>query len=219
MFSLDSFRQKYDVEINEVVINRQTFQFFLPNSIDPFINDDNPMHSFPLWAKIWKSSLILADFITREPVVADKSFLEIGAGIGLVGIAAAAFGHQVTISEYNPDALEFIKANACINDLPDLTVNCLDWNIPEHINGQYDCIIGSEIIYKKEDLDSIQLILNKLLKPDGEIIIASEFRKVVFEFFAIMSKTYHVEVRRMKLSSDNEELPVFIFRIKPKNTF
>jgi predicted nicotinamide N-methyase len=219
MFFLESFRQKYDVVINEVAINQQTFQFFLPNSIDPFINDDNPIQSFPLWAKIWKSSLTLADFIAREPAVPEKYFLEIGAGIGLVGIAAAAFGHQVTISEYNPDALAFIRANACINHLPDLKVNCLDWNIPEHINGQYDCIIGSEIIYKKEDLDSIQLILNKLLKPDGEIIIASEFRKVVFEFFAIMSKTYHVEVRRMKISSDDGALPVLIFRIKPKNTF
>ncbi len=219
MFSLNSFEQKYDVETNEVTINRRKFQFYLPKSIEPFINPDNPLEGFPLWAKIWKSSLILADFMAREPVVPDKHTLEIGSGIGLVGIAAAAFGHRMTISDCNPNAIEFARANAYINGCPDLKIDCMDWNIPETIHGNFDRIIASEIIYKKEDLAPVQSILKKLLKADGEIIMASEFRKAVIEFIDIMNQTHHLEIRRMKLRSGDEELSLLISKMKPKNIY
>jgi len=37
------------------------------------------------------------------PVASSKKFLEIGGGAGLVSIVAAAWGHDITLTESNPD--------------------------------------------------------------------------------------------------------------------
>ena len=81
MFSLESFYQTYDTDTTELVINGRKFQMLLPKDLSPFIDTQNLLHEFPLWAKIWQASWVLAGFLAELPVAAGKNFLEIGAGV------------------------------------------------------------------------------------------------------------------------------------------
>ena len=56
MFSLDHFHQTYDTVTTPVTINGRTAKLFTPASIDRFIDPNDLMHNFPLWAKIWEAS-------------------------------------------------------------------------------------------------------------------------------------------------------------------
>jgi len=110
MFSLESFHQKYETDTTEVVVNGRKFQILLPKYLSSFINTYDIFYEFPLWAKIWQASWVLAGYLAEMPVETQKQFLEIGAGVGLVSIVATSFGHRITMTEYNPDAIQFANA-------------------------------------------------------------------------------------------------------------
>ena len=88
MFSLDAFHKEYETDINDLVINGRKFKILLPKDLHRFMNAADVMHEFPLWAKIWPASWILAGYLAEMPVAPGKRFLEIGGGIGLVSMAS-----------------------------------------------------------------------------------------------------------------------------------
>ena len=53
MFSIDQFNRQYDTERRDIVIDGRRYWFFVPQSIDRFIDPEDPLQDFPLWAKIW----------------------------------------------------------------------------------------------------------------------------------------------------------------------
>jgi predicted nicotinamide N-methyase len=212
MFSLESFYKEYETETTEVVVNGRKFQILQPKFLDGFINTHDVFHEFPLWAKIWQASWVLADYLAGMPVKAKKQFLEIGAGIGLVSIAAAAFGHRITMSEHNHDALQFARANALINECPRLPIVDLDWNRPQS-PGRFDCIVASEVTYKKEDCQLLVKLLKAFLKPDGEVILAGEMRKSSMDFYKELENRFNISVQKKILRSDTEEVNIYLFRM------
>jgi len=115
MFSLDRFHHAYDTVAMPVTIDGHTLTLYTPASLDRFIDPDDMMHNFPLWAKLWEASGLLASYLFKLPPDPQKTMLEIGCGLGMVGIAAAKAGHRVTMTEINPDALNFARANALAN--------------------------------------------------------------------------------------------------------
>ena len=130
MFSWELFHKVYETETIEVAVGQHKFQILLPKTLDAFINLQDILQEFPLWAKIWPASWVLADYLAAMPVDDRKQFLEIGAGIGLVSIAAAFSGHRITMSEHNDHALQFARANAQKNGCPRLPIIDLDWSHP-----------------------------------------------------------------------------------------
>ena len=216
MFSLESFYQNYETETNEVMVKGQKFQILLPRFLDRFLNIHDVFHEFPLWAKIWRASWVLADYLAGMPVASKRHFLELGAGVGLVSIVATSFGHRITMSEYNYDALQFARANALINECPGLPVIELDWNRPQ-LPGRFDNIVASEVIYKKEDCHSLVNLLKACLKPDGEVIMAGEMRKSSMDFYKELEGNFNIRVQKKALRSDDEEISIYFFRMTLKS--
>ena len=215
MFSLESFHKEYETEISEVVVKDRKFQILLPRFLSKFINKHDVFHEFPLWAKIWQASWVLADYLAGMPVAAEKQILEIGAGVGMVSIVAASFGHRITMSEHNNDALQFARANALINTCAQLPIIDLDWNRPQ-LPGRFDQIVASEVIYKEEDCEPLMRLLKACLKSDGEVILAGEMRKTSMDFYKILETEFNIRVQKKILRSDNEEINVYLFRMSLK---
>ncbi len=215
MFSLESFYQDYETETKEVVVKDRKFQILLPRSLTGFINTHDVFHEFPLWAKIWRASWVLADYLAAMPVAAKRNFLELGAGVGLVSIVATSFGHRITMSEYNYDALQFARANALINDCPKLPVVELNWNRPQ-LPGRYDYIVASEVTYKKEDCRPLVNLLKDCLKPKGEVILAGEMRKSSMDFYKELANLFNIKVQKKVLRSNDEEIGIYFFRMTLK---
>lgn len=215
MFSLDIFKRTYDVETHDLMIRGRRFSYFLPCAIESFIDLNSPLNDFPLWAKVWPSSMVLADVMAVQATESEKRILEIGSGIGIVGIAASAFGHNMTITEYNTDAMEFARANAFINGCSGTTIVSMNWNKPQ-TTLRYDQVIGSEVIFREQDFVPIQKLFQSVLKPDGEIILVSEIRKPVLEFYQKMKDLYELKVQQKVLRAEDEEIRIILCRMKPK---
>ena len=67
MFSIDTFHEQYQTQNIPLVLKGRKFDMFLPNEIDRFIDTNDPMVGFPLWAKIWPASLVLAEYLANLP--------------------------------------------------------------------------------------------------------------------------------------------------------
>lgn len=200
MFSIEEFNKTYETESVDIVVNHRKFSLLLPKYLYGFINPHDVLHDFPLWAKIWPASWVLSTYLADMPVDANRQFLEIGAGVGLVSIVAATFGHRITLSEYNPDALNFARANAHCNNCLDLPIIPLDWQRPR-LKARYDFIVGSEIAYKKAYLDPLLQLFKSHLKPDGEIILAWEIRKSSQNLFDFFHSVFDIMVVKKTLRS------------------
>lgn len=217
MFSLDEFHRTYETVTTPVSINGQALSLFTPASIDRYIDPDNMMGNFPLWAKIWEASSVLASYLANLLPDPSKTMLEIGCGLGMVGIAAAKAGHRITMTEINPDALNFAKANALANECPGISIQPLDWNAP-HLDNRFDYIVGSETVYKTEDIDGLEALFDRYLNPGGTIILAEGIRKTGVDFWERMQHRYHVQARRQTLRSEEGEQHMVLFRLQPRVT-
>ena len=74
-------------------------------------------HGAPYWAYLWPGGAALIAHLAANPaLVSGQRVLDLGAGSGLVGIAAARLGAaQVLASETDPVATEVLQMNAALN--------------------------------------------------------------------------------------------------------
>jgi predicted nicotinamide N-methyase len=215
MTDLTSFYRKYPTESRDLTIHGRKFSFVVPKRIDAFIDFDNIVNGFPLWAKIWEASWILAGYIAKHPPSQFNKILEIGSGIGVVGIVAASFGHDVTLTEYDENALQFVSANAELNNCPDVKICRLDWHRPD-INGRFDTIMGSEVMFHERDFDPLLNLFRTYLKPKGRILIAAAVRKSVLDSMHRLHRLFDVQISKYSIRCEDSSMPAVLCHLSLK---
>jgi Lysine methyltransferase len=129
---------------------------------------------------IWKGSQVLAEYLKQNPeVVQDKSVLELGAGVGLVGLTAYYLGASRTqCSDGDVKVLDNLKSNVNrnLNDEASAVVapSCtqliwgknLDQYREDH-GGRHQVILGTDLFYITKSLDPLFQTVHELLTDDG----------------------------------------------------
>ena len=215
MDSIDNFKHQYEVELTTFSLVNQALEIYVPKNIDRFINQNDIFDGFPLWSKIWEATAILAFQLSKIPVKSDVKFLEIGAGMGVAGIYAATLGHDITITEYNDDALHFARANAMQNGVDPAVIQKLDWANPG-VMGQFDYIIGSEVVFKETDIMSLHFLFQRYMKPGGTILLAEGMRKTSLAFVQKMEAYYQLKLKKQQIKSDEKDISVVFIEMKAK---
>ncbi|HEV8462391.1 MAG TPA: methyltransferase, partial [Gaiellaceae bacterium] len=80
----------------------------------------------PYWAELWPASLALAEAL---PDVAGLRIVELGCGLAVPSLVAAARGAEVTATDWADDAIALARENAAANGL-ELTAEVRDWRDP-----------------------------------------------------------------------------------------
>jgi predicted nicotinamide N-methyase len=122
----------------------------LPTDADQLLDhlerDDQPLHiTDPYWARLWPTALTMSELVGREEWSQTVRALELGCGIGIVGLAALLAGLKVTFSDYVPLAVELACENACRNHLTHFDGLVFDWNNPPW--DKYPVILASDVLY------------------------------------------------------------------------
>lgn len=210
-----SFKDDYESEATQLVIHSRRYSLLVPSRLEPFVNPLDPMAEFPLWAKVWPASIILSEWVARLKPDPQRTLLEIGGGLGLTSIVAASYGHRITFSEGNADALRFARANAGLNPGGQFPLVAHDWNHPGEI-GRFDMVLGSEVVYRESDIPLLKKVFEACLAPGGQVVLSGEIRRTTDRFFEIMSKTFEISAQRKQLKSDDEAHTVGLFRMRAK---
>ncbi len=212
---LTRFHQQYPSRRQILKVRGRSFHILLPNSLEPFLDPVPPARGFPLWAKVWDASLVLADHLAGMPVSSSRRVLEIGCGLGVAGVVAAAFGHRVTLSERDPHALRFAKAIAQLNDCAPAGFLAMDWEHPP-LRQRFDLIVGSEVIYREEIVPAVVNLCRHALSPQGQVILAEEVRRTSVAFFRQAGTHFELRAVRKTLRSADRQTPVILGSLQPK---
>jgi len=155
----------------EWVIEGHSFQLTLPAVPDAFLEDPEVHAAFdrdeymPYWAFLWPAALKMVTAILRSDWPAGTQVLEIGAGIGIVGLAGLARGLNVTISDYEPKAVQLALYNVRKNGYERGEGLVLDWRTPPSRQFQY--IWGCELLYEDRHHEPLLELIRRMLVPDG----------------------------------------------------
>jgi EEF1A lysine methyltransferase 3 len=149
-------------------------------------------------------------------VVLGQRMLEIGAGMGVVGIYAALCGHNVTLTDNNAAALSFARANVLLNGCPQVQVRKLDWRQPD-LPHQYDVIFGSEVIYDRQSYPALVEFLRKALTPTGVIFLSKNEQLPTPTFFPELTRHFKFKQTTQTLSGGGESLKIELYAIRHKS--
>jgi 2-polyprenyl-3-methyl-5-hydroxy-6-metoxy-1,4-benzoquinol methylase len=170
----------------------------------------------PYWGKIWEASILLAAFLMAQPVVPDRQILEVGTGLGVSGLFAAACGHAVTLSDHKKEIIRFIRANTLLNKLDKVPVINVDWTSPSS-HQRYDWIVGSEVVYHRPTYDSLVQFFQQTLKPNGTIFLAKSTSLPANVFFSKLTQYFKFKKLDKVMRSGDQQFAISIYAIKRKD--
>lgn len=131
-------------------------------------------HTDPYWGLLWDAAPATARRVLQHSWPAGATALELGCGIGLVGIAGRLAGLQVTFSDLVPSAVQLSLANARANGCDDCCGLVIDWQAPPAL--QFDVLLASDVLYDATNHQPLLNTLQVLLKPGGLVWIGDAGR-------------------------------------------
>jgi predicted nicotinamide N-methyase len=110
----------------------------------------------PYWAELWPASVALAGAL---PDVTGLRVVELGCGLGVPSLVAAARGAEVTATDWAVDAIDLLRENAARNTL-DLRVEVRDWREPW--TERFDLVLAADVLYERRNVEPLLERLGEL---------------------------------------------------------
>ncbi len=195
-----------------------TSLFDLDQSIDTlceFFGDGDQDNSLaeeycPYFGVLWEAGIGLSQYLLGMNV-SDKRVLEIGCGLALPSFVISKMGGDVLATDFHADVPLFLEINQRENQVF-FPYKVMNWrNETDRMRGdlgQFDLVIGSDILYESQHPLQVAKALIALLKPGGKIILSDPGRAYIQKFITAMNDCGH----REKLSSET-----VLAKYSPKN--
>lgn len=187
--------------------------------LDELLEGVTDADQIPFWAELWPASLGLARYILNNRYLFEGRFgLELGAGIGLAGIAARFAGAGILQTDYAEAALDFIRINSLRNGLSEPQLLLADWrSFPK--TDKYDFILGADILYEKTLHQDLAVIMANSIKPGGVVWLADPGRDYAIGFvLTLMDRGWLVKQSRVPVVYENITHQIDIYQLRPGGT-
>lgn len=165
----------------EIPLSRGSLTLTLPSDPDLFLDDPEVIAAnerddyMPYWAFLWPASIPFANLLLEHPPwPAGTRVLDLGAGLGLAGLASLKRGDEVVFSDYDATALLACRDNAVRNGFAAPETCVLDWRSP--LDETFEAMIGCEITYEARLHETLLRLLKQMLAPQGYCWIADSGR-------------------------------------------
>jgi len=212
-------KERYKLEFDTVRINDNTIRLLKIADLEEFLAGKDPfanVSEFPFWVKLWDSAIVLAYVLDSLPDKKSRSLLELGAGLGLPGLAAASAGFNVTVSDYEEIILDFQRVSCGASKLSNVSVENIDWLQPPQL-GTFDVLAGAEILFREEFFEPLLTIFKKYLKPDGRIYMAHDAgRQSLPKFLKIASNDFDISISKQTMKKSDGNVEILVNCLRPK---
>lgn len=131
--------------------------------------------SWSLFGHIWPSARILAKAMHSFDL-AGKRILEIGAGLALASLVIHRRAGDMTVSDWHPLSQSFLKENLLLNKLGPLKYRTGNWEVNNPELGLFDLIIGSDILYERQQPGQLAGFIDRHAARSAQIIIVDPDR-------------------------------------------
>jgi len=126
--------------------------------------------NWPLFGLLWPSGEILAALMASR-AVSRENILELGCGLGLASLVSHRRGANITASDCHPRAGDFLAENVRLNAMNPLPYVRAGWQDETSILGRFDLIIGSDVLYERDEVGILPAFIEKHARPAAEVII------------------------------------------------
>ncbi|BAB51869.1 class I SAM-dependent methyltransferase [Mesorhizobium japonicum] len=142
---------------------------------DADADDDTPEPQPPYWAYAWAGGAVLARHILNHPkTVAGRRVLDLGAGSGIVGIAAAKAGaSEVIAAEIDRNGVAAIGLNAAANGVE---ITIVHQDITMGSPPAVDLVLAGDVFYGREVALRVIPFLDRCLAAGIEVLVGDPRR-------------------------------------------
>ena len=142
--------------------------------------------AWPLFGLLWPSGAYLAARLALRPVRAGERILEVGCGLALASLVGHRRGADVTASDCHPLAQAFLAENLRLNHLLPMKYRHGQWGAAEVsallppaeplVQGLFDLIIGSDLLYERDEAGHLARFIGAHAAPCAEVWIVDPDR-------------------------------------------
>ncbi len=181
--TLDELKTQFDVVQTDIRIGPRVVTLHHPRDADDLIDEAAFAidERLPYWADVWPSARVLAERLLTTRVD-ERRLLEIGCGSGLVSVAAAIAGFDVTSTDYYDEALRFTALNVLVNTGVLIDTRAADWRRFPHDIGRFDLVVASDVLYEPEHASLVAAVIDRTLTARGSAMIADPGRLAAPQF-------------------------------------
>eukprot|EP00198_Chlamydomonas_reinhardtii_P003232 XP_001692568.1 predicted protein [Chlamydomonas reinhardtii] len=214
-------------------------------SVLRFVQDPSSEH---LGTTVWDASVVLAKWFEKNirkgdfarSKVRGKRALELGAGMGLAGMAFAMVGANVVLTD-TADVLPLLRINYETNLSPaavrlarghqhgtwadsagTVEVQELDWTKPEQVaplHPPYDYILAADCIYHEGLTEDFHRTVMQVTNEKSTVVVCNELRShsVQGRFMSLFTATHSIKtVPHAKMDEKYQHPNIFIYIMKKK---
>ena len=130
---------------------------------------------WPLFGMVWPSAQVLADAMAHIDL-GHKRVLEVGCGLALASLVVQRRHGDITASDKHPLAGAFLLDNLQRNGLAPLRFVISDWGVADDTLGRFDMIIGSDVLYERQQPEALARFIERHSRDTMEVLIADPDR-------------------------------------------
>lgn len=198
----NEIKKKYKLTFDNFKVKEKNVRLLKVADIEEFLDGKDPfanVEEFPFWVKLWDSAMILSYMLVSVPEREGKTLLELGAGLGAPGLAAASAGFDVTLTDYEDIIMDFQRVSAAASGLNDVKIEFLDWLNPPEMK-PFDVLAGAEILFREEFFEPLLHVFKTFLKPDGVIYLAHDARrKCLPKFLQLAQRDFQISINKQEI--------------------
>ena len=131
--------------------------------------------TWPLFGIVWDSSRVLAHLMSDFDIQG-KSILEVGCGIALSSLVLNSRLANITATDYHPEVEGFLQENVTLNKGNAIPFIRTGWIDDISKLGEFDLIIGSDLLYQPDHAELLSDFINQHAKPTCEVIVVDPGR-------------------------------------------
>lgn len=184
--------------VEEVVgIGGRDLCLLRPRDAEALLTEDAFEHEefLPYWAELWPSALALARAVGVRSLRGAR-VLELGCGLGLPSLVAAAAGGRVAATDWAPDAIAMLERNAERNALT-IEAFVASWTAPDALldRAPWELVIASDVLYEPRNGAALLPLLPRLVDERGEIWLADPGRPAAAPFLEAAAAVFTIDSR------------------------
>lgn len=206
---------RYPTHTIALPVCRRIFRLTAVRSVDDLLHESTSAEDIPFWAVPWHASVALSEFLCKHrDRIRGRRVLELGTGLGLCGLVASWLGAEVTLNDYQPDALEFAQWNAQQNGIWGITTLLADWRQFPEVQ-PFEVIIAADVLYERRLHEALRGVLRRCVERNGRVFLADPWREMAWEFVVEMERGgWRVDFseHRAHLMDSHQEVIVFDMR-------
>lgn len=207
---------RYPTHTLSIPLCRRTFRITAVRSVDDLLTESTSADDIPFWAVPWHAAVGLCQFLCdNRHLVEGKRVLELGAGLGLCGIVARWLGGEVTLNDYQPDALEFALWNASQNGVRGIHTLLADWRHFPDVE-PYEVVIAADILYERRLHRTLQKVITRVTTAHSRVLLADPWRDTAWEFIVEMEREgWRVDFTEHVARLLDSQQDVIVFDLRP----